>query len=80
MTEVGFTSPPGMVAVRMCDNGPVYSLPGINVEIAGGAVQPFIGKLNKRHAGIYAINMPVEEKFTSSRVRKLANADHLVKH
>ena len=49
MTEIGFASPTGMVAVGMSDDGPVNTTPGINVKIAGRAIEAFVGKFDERH-------------------------------
>ena len=82
MTEISLTSPPGMVAVGMGDDGPVNTLPGINIKISRRTIEAFVGKFNQGHAGGYAINMPAGEslqvhEFTSSRVGvKKSNGSH----
>jgi hypothetical protein len=58
MTEIGLTSPTGMIAVSMGDDSPVNAAPRIDVKIAGRAVEAFVGELNERHAIVYTKNMP----------------------
>ena len=74
MTEIVLAAPACMIAVGMGDHSLVHTLPGINVESPGRAVQSFVRKFNQRHAGKNAISMPAGRKvqgFTSSQVHEL---------
>jgi len=46
MTEIIFAAPSGMVAMGMCNDSFIYTFPGIDVKIAGPAVEAFVCKLD----------------------------------
>jgi hypothetical protein len=56
MTEIRIASPSCVVAVCMCDDGPVHRLPGINIKIALCTEQTFICKIYQRHVFFYNLN------------------------
>ena len=49
--EVVGGSAPGMVAVGVCDNSAIDRTPGVDVEIADGAVEATLGHFEEGHTG-----------------------------
>ena len=51
-----------MIAMGMGDDSTVNTAPGINIKIAGWAIEAFVGEFDEGHAMIYTKNMPAGEK------------------